>query len=134
MGGIFNNLMPAATAATGGLMLDVLWGYAPIPGALKTGPMRHVAKAAGAIGLGMLAGMVVSKATADRFATGALTIVMHDAMRDIASRAVPALKLGEYDDDDLGYWGSGYNPSSDMGLYMDPGMGEYMNGADDIDL
>lgn len=137
--GITNQLLPAVTAAGGALALDVMWAYVPLPENLKTGPMRHVVKAAGAIGLGMLAGMVMKKDTANQLATGALTVVLHGAMRDMASRFAPAIKLGdvgefevsegvgEYVDESMGYTGSGYNPEQGMGMQLtDQGMGMYM--------
>lgn len=121
--GIMGQIMPAATAAFGALGLDMLWGYAPIPEALKTGPMRYLAKAAGAVGLGMLAGMVVKKSTADQMSMGALTVVLHSAMRDGMSSYMPNIALGEYmsPQESLGYWGSAYNPA-----YTGNGVGEYL--------
>jgi len=146
---IMGTVMPAATAASGALALDVVWGYAPIPENLKNGPLRHVVKAAGAIGLGMLAGMVVKKDTADRFATGALTVTIHSAMREMVAKAAPNVRLGDADEfDDMGYYGSGVDPD-DLGAYidgmdgdddfigandMDDGVGAYIDGTDDLDI
>jgi len=132
--GIMGQIMPAATAAFGALGLDMIWGYAPIPDSLKTGPMRYVAKAAGAVALGMLAGMVTKKSTADQMSMGALTVVLHSAMRDGMSSYMPNIALGEYmgPQESLGYWGSGYNPdyASGMSEYMPPANGG--NGAYDM--
>ena len=134
MGDVMGNMVPAATAATGGIALDLIWGYAPIPANLKAGPLRHVVKAAGAIGLGMLAGMVVNKDTANRFATGALTVTMHAAMRDMIGKAAPNIKLGDVDEfDDLGYSGSGFNPDDGMAEYLAAGVDDDYIGNDDID-
>lgn len=123
LSGIVNTtLMPAAIAGAGAVGLDVIWGYAPIPETLKVGPMRYVAKAAGAIGLGMLAGMVTKKSTADQLATGAMTVVMYQAMKDGMTRFAPNIQMGEYlNYDQMGYYGSGMNPAysgSDMGMYL----------------
>lgn len=121
MGIVQSTVMPAATAAAGAIGLDVVWGMAPIPENLKTGPMRHVVKAAGAIGLGMIAEMVVKKSTASQFATGALTVVMHQAMREGMTRFAPNIQLGEYVDEggEMGYYGAGVNAGDSMGMYLD---------------
>lgn len=126
MKGVMNMLMPAATAATGALGLDIIWAKLPIPDTLKTGPMRHVAKAAGAVGLGMLAAMVVKKSTADQFAAGALTVTIHKAMAEGMATFAPNIQLGEYLNgyQSVGYWGSGVDPS--FGEYM-PGDGPGAN-------
>jgi hypothetical protein len=116
MAGIVNTtLIPAAVAATGALSLDVLWNFLPLPVALKTGPLRHIAKGAGAIGLGWLAGMVVNKKTAGQLATGALTVVTYNAMREMMARFMPAVNMGYY---------SAGMPAGEMGAYV--GMGEYV--------
>lgn len=108
---IKNTVMPSATAAVGAIGLDIIMGYLPLPDALKTGPMRHVVKGAGAIGLGMLAANVVGRKTAEQFTAGAMTVVMYNAGRELASRFMPNLPLGAYIDDDsmegLGYYGAG---------------------------
>lgn len=114
-------VIPAATAAAGAIGLDVAWGFLPVPDTLKTGPMRHVAKAAGAVGLGMLANMVVSKKTADQFATGALTVVFHQAMAEVVQKAAPDLPMNAYPDQ-VGYWGTGYSAPA---LPADDGLNAY---------
>jgi len=128
MRGVMGTLMPAATAATGALALDIIWGFVPLPVTLKTGPMRHLAKGAGAIGLGMLAGMVVPRKTADMFTTGALTVIMHGAMRDAVTRFAPQVNLGE-SSFEYGY------PSiaPPMDAYVeDENMGEYIAPEDEV--
>ena len=118
MAGIVNTtLIPAAVAASGALSLDVLWNFLPLPETLKTGPLRHIAKGAGAIGLGWLAGMVVNKKTAGQLATGALTVVTYNAMREMMARFMPAVNMGYY---------SAGMPAGSMGAYV--GMGEYVGG------
>lgn len=127
--GILNNtVMPAAIAGVGAVGLDVVWNYAPVPEALKAGPMRYLAKAAGAIGLGYVAGMVTKKSTADQLAAGAMTVVMYQAMKDGMARFAPGVQMGEYmsgyDNEMLGYYGSGLNPGYESGGGE---MGEYMS-------
>lgn len=136
--------MPAATAAGGALALDVIMGLLPVPSTLKTGPLRHVVKGAGAIGMGMAAGMFVKPETARLFATGALTVAMHDAAREMVGRFMPGVPLAgnEYDefgfDEMLGYQAGGSDSefADDLlGIY-DDNLGAYVGeyDGDDIDL
>lgn len=96
LGGIGKSVIPAAVGAGGAITLDLLWSYLPVPAMVKTGPMRHVAKAAGAIGLGIIAGMLVKKDTANALAAGALTVVMYNAAREAVATFAPNIPLGEY--------------------------------------
>lgn len=113
--GIINaQLMPAAVNASGALALDIVWGYLPIPETVKTGPFKHVAKGAGAIALGVIAGNVVNSTTAKALSQGALTVVMHDAMREVAQNMLPGVPLGYYS----------------AGLPV--GVGEYVNGLGEV--
>jgi len=137
-GVLSNTVIPGATAAGGALALDVVWGMLPIPENLKSGPIRHVAKAAGAIGIGMLAAMFTKSATANLIATGAMTVVMHNAGKEMLGRVAPQLNLGEYEDDGMGYGAAGesagYYDETPSGVY-EADMGEYeeMSGGDDLD-
>lgn len=142
---IRNTLAPAAMAAGGAIGLDLIMGYLPIPIAMKTGPMRHVIKGAAAIGMGMLAANFVSKQTAETFTSGALTVVMYNAGREMAARFAPNIQLGEYmnNDNSLGYYGAGYDPgemaaldleSSDYLDYDDSGMGATIYEEDELSL
>lgn len=138
--GITAPLMPAATAAVGAIGLDLAWGKigGMLPDSLKSGPVRHVAKAAGALALGALAGMVLKKDTANNLAIGALTVVLHGAMRETIQSAMPGVTLGEYDDgmngiDGLAFYdesalnGLGYSEDgfTDNGFDTMNGMGVY---------
>ena len=116
--GIMNQVQPAFVAASGALALDLAWGFLPIPANLQMGPLRYLAKGAGAIGIGILAGNVVNKKTAEQMATGALTVILHDAMREVTQTMVPTVPLGYY---------SGGQP---VGEYVNGlnGMNEYMPG------
>lgn len=111
------NVMPAFQGAAGGLLLDVVWGYVPDVGGLnlKAGQLRHVFKGVGAIGLGMVAQQFMRPATATALTTGALTTVMHTAMREM----LPMLGLNI----PLGYYNAGEIASPQ---YADNNMGEYM--------
>jgi len=123
--GIMNStVIPAAVAGAGALTLDILWGFVPLPAALKTGVLSHAAKGAGAIGLGYLAGMVTNKRTAGQLASGALTVVFHDIYRELATKFMPNLGMGEYTAG-MGYYSAGQPVG--MGEYT-AGMGEYADG------
>ena len=139
VGGIMNHLlMPAVTAASGAIALDVLWGFLPIPANIKTGPLKYVAKGAGAVAMAMLGSKIVKKSTADNMAIGALTVIMHDAARELIARVMPGMHLGFYnpaypagDMFNVGEYVGEYVgdlPSPTMGMGI--GMGEYMGMAD----
>lgn len=117
-------IMPAATGAAGAVGLDVLWNYLPIPENLKAGPVRHIAKAAGAIGLGMIAGKILGRRQGQQITIGALTVALHGAMKDGLMTVAPQLVLDEYISADvaeyLGYYGPGEGagqlPLNDSGI------------------
>lgn len=137
--GMINRVvMPAVTAATGALALDVAWAYLPLPVQVKTGPFKYLAKAGGAIGLAWLAEMVVKRQTAEAMGVGALTVVIHQMARELIAQNMPTVRM-----DGLGYYNAGLpvgGQEANMGLYVgnqapampagDGGMGLYtdMNG------
>jgi hypothetical protein len=96
-----------------------MWGFLPIPANLQMGPLRYLAKGAGAIAMGMLAGNVVNRQTAQAMSTGALTVIIHDAMREVTQSVMPSVPLGYY---------SAGHPVNGMGQYVN-GLGEYMPGS-----
>lgn len=119
-------VMPSVTGAAGALGLDIIMGFAPIPMAMKVGAMRHLTKGVGAVALGLLAGMVVNKSTANKMAVGALTVTFHDFAREQVRRMFPSMPMGEYVDglEGLGY----YSPGMNAGMLSDDSQG--MNGFD----
>lgn len=143
-GKIMGMFAPAATAAAGALMLDVLMGYATpyLPANFVAGPMKVVAKSAGAIAMSWVAGKIVSQSTARALGVGALTVVFHDLMKQLVSSAAPTLKM-----DGIGYYSPGYPAGGyldGVGVYVGPqgtarsglpmaGMGEYVNGMSRFD-
>lgn len=108
-------IMPAATNAVGALALDIAWAYLPIPASIQMGPFRHVAKGAGAIALSEIASKVVGRSTANSMGLGALTVVMHGAMREVTQQMLPNVSLGYY------------SPG------MPAGVGQYVNGLGGLD-
>lgn len=140
IGNVFQDtVMPAAVAAGGAIGLDILWGMLPLPIALKTGPVRYVAKGVGAVAMGMVASMVVNERVAKNFTAGALTVVIYESLREALSTWMPQLALSAYDiNDTLGYPSaamdvgtegelSAYFPTqgNEMGAYFDESMGQY---------
>lgn len=141
--GITNQIvMPAATAGAGALALDILWGYVPVPEAIKTGPMRHVAKGLGAIVLGQVVGMIGTRKMGDTMAMGALTVTFYNAFRELTAQFMPNVNLGYYSaganagyDPQLGYYVSSPQlavsrgesvptNNSELGYYVQEGVGQ----------
>ncbi len=127
--GIQGQLKTAATGAVGALGLDIALAYIPLPAAVSGGVIGKVAKAAGAIALGIVANKLgVSAANANRMAEGALTVQLHGIGKELLTQFAPGVALSAYvGDDSLGYVGSGWNPSeqyltsSEMDGYNSPG-------------
>lgn len=112
--GVTSYLMPAITGAAGAVLLDVGMAYLPIPDNFKTGWLGTGAKAAGAVGLGLLAGKFLSRRTGALFTAGALTVIAYQAVRQLAASTIGTSVKGlsgytDYVD---------YRPSR-MGAYMD---------------
>lgn len=108
-GNIGRMVTPALMGAGGALALDVVWSYIPVPATLKAGPLKHIAKAAGAVALSIIAGKVVKKPTAEAMGVGALTVIAHDVMRELVAKFAPGVKMdgvGLYVNG-LGYYSAG---------------------------
>jgi hypothetical protein len=117
-----STLMPSAIGAGGALGLDLLMGFLPLPVAMKTGPMRPVIKLVGAIGIGMLAGMVTNRRTAEQITAGAVTVIVYDTLKGFVQKAMPNLVLGEAEYPALEYISPAQTVEG-MGAYPDE-MGE----------
>lgn len=140
MKGLLHSLvMPALTASTGALLLDVLWSKLPIPANLKAGSLQYVTKGVGAVALSMLAekSKLVNRQTAEAMGVGALTVVFHDALRGVLKNFVPQLGFSEYVNG-LGYINAGWpagtldapnTAAASMGEYV----GSYMSGDANYD-
>jgi len=139
---IKTTLLPSATGAIGALGVDVLMGVLPLPITFTTGLMRPVAKGAAAVGMGMLASMVVSRKMAEQFTAGALTVVVYDTLKTFIQTNVPQIPLSDMDYDDLdddlddlypelSYAGAGATMDDDdddgMSAYVDDGMSAYVD-------
>ena len=113
---IQNQVMTASTGALGALGLDVVLAYIPLPAAISGGIMGKVAKGAGAIALGIIANkfLGVTASNANRMAEGALTVQLHGIGKELLAQFAPGVAMSAYlNDDALGYYGSGWNPSVD---------------------
>lgn len=123
MRGIQGQAMTAFNGAVGALGLDIALGYIPLPANLKAGPLGYATKLAGAVGLGMVAKNFVKATTATKLTEGAMTVVIHSALRDTVQQFAPQIQMGEYlyPNESLGYYGSGWNPNynaDEMGAYF----------------
>lgn len=123
-GFVKSTLMPSVVGGAGALALDVAVGLLPLPPALKTGPMAPLVKAAGAVGIGMLAGQLMGRRVGEQVAAGGLTVMAYNLGRQMLVKAsggkIPGLSeyVSEYVDyapPQLGYESSG----GQVGEYAD---------------
>ena len=139
-----DQVIPAAIGGAGAVVNDMIINMAPLPDNLKTGWMRHLSKAVGAIAIGYVAAMFLSKRTADALGAGAMTVVGYNVVRDMAAQWAPNLPLGEYLelneylDPSLGYYGAALNPDAasggmDVGDQFTRGS-PYMGDSDDLSM
>lgn len=96
-GQIVPTLQDGFTGALGGLGLDVLLGFTlpKLPAALQTGMGRTATKVVGAVLVGVL-GQMVMRGRGKALSTGAMTVVLHDVLREQLAAAFPNVPLGEY--------------------------------------
>lgn len=121
-------VMPAVTAAGGALGLDILWGMLPIPITMKTGPIRYLAKGAGAIAMGFIASFVVPTQTAKHFTSGAMTVVMYDALKEMVAVWMPQLALAAYDIEEGVSYGVGAYPGAALDVGDESMLSHYGEG------
>jgi hypothetical protein len=111
--------------ALGGLGNDLLYGFGKgyLPVMLQAGYGRTATKLLSAVLVG-IAGNYVMRGKGTAFATGAATVVLHEAMKEQLAVFAPSLPLGALDEPPGLLAGSG----DPVGEYMDDGagMGEYM--------
>jgi len=123
-------LTPSLIGAGGAIGLDMILAKLPLPAPIKAGPFRPVVRIAGAIGLGMIGGMVLGRRMGEQLTAGAVTVVLYDTLKGFLKPMFPA--LGVYDDMvALGYQGSAVF-SPDMGQIpaipaelIEGGVGDY---------
>ena len=138
--GITSQIMPAAYGAAGGIALDVVLGYLPIPAMLTAGYAKHATRVVGALGVGYVARKFLG-AKGSAVAAGALTIAMYGLLKDVLVQFAPGVKgVGDYEeiaiDNTADQIGAYMDPAARLGAYLPdgsraPGMGAYMAGPTD---
>lgn len=93
---IDQQLKPAAVGAAGALAVDAAFGVAGnyLPDVLTTGAGRHLTKGVGAVLLSVIAANFVKNETANELARGSMTVVLHDAARELIEEKFPGVALG----------------------------------------
>lgn len=93
-GGVVNMAMGSFMGATGALLVGTVGNYIPLPAAMQTPNMKAVVNGVLAIALGTFGGKVLGR-RAVQMAEGALTVTLHDAMKNLLSGVIP-MNLGYY--------------------------------------
>jgi hypothetical protein len=129
------NVQPALVGGAGAVANDLVYSFIasklptdtmPFLENFKSGMLRHVGKAASAMLLATLAGMVLPRRLADQLGTGALTVVGYNVVRDGLAKVAPDLTLGMYLDPGLGYAGAGWNPTYGSDWRAKSGLSAYL--------
>lgn len=130
--GIVNLLKASGIGAAGALAIDLVYAKLPIPASMQTGTLAPVTKAAVTVGLGMLAGKVLSKPMAHSAVVGALTVQLHAILKNMAAGVGIA---GYTDINGIEYYSPAEIAASGMSQYISgaDGVGEYVNGVDGVD-
>jgi hypothetical protein len=106
-----NVLIPAIGMGAGAVLLDVAYGYLPLPATLKTGTIGMVAKGVAAVALGMALDAMGQRKLGDWVAIGGLTVAANDMFKSAVQTFAPTLTLG--------YTGAGIQiPNTQMGMYL----------------
>ena len=109
---IQRQLTVATQGALGALGLDIALAYIPFPAQMSGPFIGPVIKGFGAVALGVLVNMAGVRAdTANRMVEGALTVQIHGIAKTMLGQFMPAIPLSAYTDQ-LGYYGSGWNPNA----------------------
>lgn len=142
-GNITHQVTGALVGATGAVLTDVAMAYASpyLPATLQTGWFNVLARAAAAIGVGLVAGKVVGRETGKAVAAGGLIVVAYSGLKQaLAPTLGTSIKglsgladFGDYRPAMPAYSGqSTAMVGGGMGAYMTPRMGRfgaYMNPA-----
>lgn len=129
--GLTNTLVPAAIGGAGALGVDLALSYMPgLPEWFSTPTGKIVARVVGAIGVGVIAGMLTNRRTGALVTSGALTVTAYGAIKSFAVQTFPQLagisppEYGDFSDTRLGY----LDPAPRLGAYMqrNVGVGAYM--------
>ena len=93
-------LIPAAIGGAGAVAVDVAMGYATpfLPAMLQTGPAAILTRIAGAVGVGMVAGMVSrDRRLGEQVMAGAILVTVYGFAKDLVKTNFPTLPLSESD-------------------------------------
>ncbi len=131
---IMAQLIPAAIGGAGALALDVALSHIPQPDFLNNAYGKLAIRVFGAVGIGMLAGLVKSN-IGRQVTAGALTVVAYNTIRDVVQKVAPQITMGGYMEDSMGYidpaprlegQGMGAYMRASTGAPAMAGMGAYM--------
>lgn len=136
--GLSKSIGPVLIGAGGAVGLDVLMAYLPLPTTLQSGWMNILARAAGAVALGFVAGKVAGRDVGKEVAAGGLVVVAYSGLKQVLAptlgTSIKGLSgladFGDYRPAVPAYSGqSAAMVGGGMGAYMVPRMGAYMNPA-----
>lgn len=97
-GSLTRTAKTAAVGAVGALGLDLAYGYTKsyLPAGIAGNQYGALAiKAVGAVLVGMI-GNTVMRGKGSELATGAMTVIFHDTLKQLAADNFPTLPLSEY--------------------------------------
>ena len=128
------SLKAGFVGSLGGLGVDVLLGQvlSKLPTSMQSGWGKVGVKLLAALGVGMLGGYVMRGRGRD-LTVGAMTVTLHDVLKEQFASVFPSVPLGEYLTfaPVVGYGATTALPgTTGMGEYMS-GVGEYVTGAGD---
>lgn len=99
------NIKPAAMGAAAAIGFDIVWGRMTfIPANLRAGNLKYPVKILGALALGVAAEKFLPqqyKRHATTLVRGPLTVIMHDAAKDMMQTMYPSLSLAAYEEDQM---------------------------------
>lgn len=114
-GFVNHTLVPASIGAGGGILLNLLTGYLPLPTALNNNFVKPVVGLAGALAIGVVGSKVAGRRAGEQMAMGAAVVVIYNVVKGLVTAAAPNLPLSDYNT--VGW----VNPGMPVG-----GMGEYV--------
>jgi len=129
-GEVKSMLVPAGIGAVGAVGLNVALAYLPIPTSLQSGYGQILVSAAGAAGLGIIAGMIAGKRIGTAVGVGGLVVtgvqLLNQVLGPTIGGSVKGLSgLADFSD----FRGTGAYMAPQMGRLGGPRMGAYMNPA-----
>lgn len=99
---VFNAAKNGAIGSVGAIAGTVVGNLLPIPENFKAGNMGLIINALIGIGTGMMVGNFTNRKVGEHMAQGAVTVALHETMKNVIQQAVPALNLDGYDNGLLG--------------------------------